>query len=927
MTTRSTAGVILRGTASLAGILLILLALPAALVALGGNPLPSTAPSFDAVVGALSRPDDGTLLVGILTILGWLVWATLAVSFLVEIPAAIRGIPAPRLPGLSWQQGQVAAMTGAVAAMIALAGTGSATTASASVDPAVSTTPVSATQSSLNDAASGTITTSTREKTMTVKSGDSLWAIAEAELGDGERYPEIVAASKGTVQPDGQQLEDSTDIRPGWQLTIPDTREGSATTDRSPGGAQARLPSSSSSSSQAGSDTAKDQRVAADREMAHRFARGGSGSPAPVATGAPITSHAPDDAETEPDDSFASTQMAAAGLGSLTCGGVLTLVARRRRRQQQLRRPGWRIALPTGRPAQLEGRLNEESDPSAGQALDIALRDLATRCGPALPSLRAARLSTESIEVYVVEEDLEPPLPWRSAGNGTWVLERSDQPAPDDAGAAPTPWPALVSVGHDEDEAQILLNLEQIGSLGLAGTRDVVSAVLTGIAVDLLTAATKGTRVSLVGAMPDLVEAVDEERFHYASDLDGVLDRLETHGPQGHEVVVSAIPMRPWQAKRWRAMTASVSVGALGLVVPGNAGTDWSLAVDAGEPGPMAVLHPVGMTLHAHHLTNAGYQDLLDLLRTTWAPDVPGTIPVGADQTLTLQTLPRAGGSALTDSAPPEETTSLSQLAGTESPVLRVLGRVEVTGAHGRSPEDATTATELVTLLALHPGSDDAGLAQVMAQEPDDDIEAVLGSARRWLGTNTDGAPRVLSGPEGHRLHDVVLDWDQLRALVGRSLAHTPPRSLRAALSLVTAAPLDDAPAGRYEWARRDRYELSATIADIAHELADRCLRHGDPDAAAWAAQKGWSPSPSARHSGATPSTPHGRPTTPSTSAPSSPTPENTYPRPPPSWTPRPGEQRQHQQEQTNELPQHHRARGRHSRPRRSYHTATRRAS
>ena len=106
--------VLLRGLVSLVGIVLILVGLPVALIVLGGNPLPAEVPSLGEMVDALTRPDDGTLLIAIITVVGWLVWATLAMSFLVEIPAAIRGVPAPRLPGLSWQQGRAAAMTGKI---------------------------------------------------------------------------------------------------------------------------------------------------------------------------------------------------------------------------------------------------------------------------------------------------------------------------------------------------------------------------------------------------------------------------------------------------------------------------------------------------------------------------------------------------------------------------------------------------------------------------------------------------------------------------------------------------------------------------------------------------------------------------------------------------------------------------------------------
>jgi DNA-binding SARP family transcriptional activator len=55
----------------------------------------------------------------------------------------------------------------------------------------------------------------------TVQEGDSLWRIADRELGDGHRWREIFAVNQGRRMSDGQLLTDGGLILPGWQLLLP----------------------------------------------------------------------------------------------------------------------------------------------------------------------------------------------------------------------------------------------------------------------------------------------------------------------------------------------------------------------------------------------------------------------------------------------------------------------------------------------------------------------------------------------------------------------------------------------------------------------------------------------------------------------------------------------------------------------------------
>lgn len=800
-TSRTT--VLARGLASLLGIVLILVGLPLALIVLGGNPLPSQVPSLEEIGGALTRPDDGTLLIGIVTVTGWLVWASLTLSFLVEIPAAIRGVPAPRLPGLSWQQGRAAAMTGAVAAMLAV---GTPAVAQADPGPVVR--------------ASATVPAAQPEpepvQTVTVRAGETLWGIAERELGDGHRYPELVEASAHVVQPDGGRLRAGDTIRPGWQVVVPQTvvaghAEGEAA---QPSPAQADLEQQMSGAAPPRHDAGPSP-VRAQPAADLRGGSEGSADAAPVAGTA----------------STATT----VGLGVIACAGALALVRSRRRRQRRTRPPGWRLVVPSTAASRALARLEAEGDEAAPRDLYAALADLARRCAPgALPSLRAARLSAETIEVYVVEEDLTVPHPWVPAGGGTWVLDRSGAPA--GAGDGSSPWPCLVTLGQDDDGGHIFINLEQIGALQLAGSGPDVDAVLAAIAIDLATSAHDRPQVSLVGAGADLVEALGVPGVTYTPDVGEVLDRWEGSARSGSpHVLLVGTDLSAAEVQRLRALRSQAPAGALAVVSRSEGLSQWSLTVDASGGTLAGILDPTGMMVRPPLLARPDYMDLLELLRSTSHEPVPGP---GWSQgarvdPLTLQTLPRK---SLARPAGPadEETTSLAQFTNKNSRI-RVLGRVEVTGT-GPLPEDEALATELAALIALHPGSDLAGVAHLLGL-PEHDVHGALRQTQQWMHPLTGGEAK--GGALHLQLEDVSVDWQHLRMLVGTTLADADSPRVREALTLVTGQPFDATPEGRYSWAIADRWEICAAVADIAHELAQRCLRAGDPAGASWAARKG----------------------------------------------------------------------------------------
>src|SRR5215510_7073508 len=100
--------------AALIAILVMLSAVPYALYALGGNPLPDHVPDWSRLGELLTTRDDGSLFLAAITWAGWLGWASFALPILVEIPFQLARRRPPHLFGLAWQQRRAAALVAAV---------------------------------------------------------------------------------------------------------------------------------------------------------------------------------------------------------------------------------------------------------------------------------------------------------------------------------------------------------------------------------------------------------------------------------------------------------------------------------------------------------------------------------------------------------------------------------------------------------------------------------------------------------------------------------------------------------------------------------------------------------------------------------------------------------------------------------------------
>ena len=187
-----------------------------------GNPVPRHIPSLAQASQWLTsgRFDIHTALAVVVHIL-WGCWAVFVAQVLVQVPGIVADVvrvlrhrePLRRDalggPGGTLVRALVAAFT--IALIAPRSAVPQAAAKASGFISAASARPV----------ASGPVLPGSREGTHTVQQGESLWGIAEEELGAGAMWPTIYEASVGREQPDGRRLTDPGLIEPGWTLTVP----------------------------------------------------------------------------------------------------------------------------------------------------------------------------------------------------------------------------------------------------------------------------------------------------------------------------------------------------------------------------------------------------------------------------------------------------------------------------------------------------------------------------------------------------------------------------------------------------------------------------------------------------------------------------------------------------------------------------------
>ena len=532
----------LKGLGALLVLLLLMVGIPAALILFAGNPIPTMPELQQALTGV---DFGGTFLLGtILPLIGWGFWASFVFSVLVEARAALNNVTAPQLAGLRPQQALAGALVAAVLAIgagtPATAMTAQPSTNGSSISTQLEDTQLEDTPSQPTDQADA--------RQYTIQTGDTLWGVAEKKLGDGSRWSELAEGLKNRPQADGTTMSDPNLIYAGWTVELPGDQTASSGQRTAPTDQATDQPDVASEATASESAPATEQAPASEQapatppasvpgEVVPQSER--EQSPAPDQEASPVPGAAFVVAPDQPASDRAEAETAQpeqvewstlGGIGAFAAAGLLGVLGARRAMQRRRRRPGQQVPMPEAEHAQIEAQLKVVAEAEQADELDVVQRWLARwaqQSGTTLPELFLVRVSAQEIALYLMGPAQLPAPFVAAAEDGTvWTLQSGAIEL--DADLPSAPWPGLVTVGQDDTDAQVLLDLERLGTLGIEGDPQLAPQVLDAMAVELATAAwSENVQVTLVGVAPGLASVVGGDRVRQIDDLDHLIRLLQ----------------------------------------------------------------------------------------------------------------------------------------------------------------------------------------------------------------------------------------------------------------------------------------------------------------------------------------------------------------------------------------------------------------
>ncbi len=593
-----------------------------------------------------------------------------------------------------------------------------------------------------------------------VDEGETLWSIAEDELGDASRWPEIYEANEGRTFDDGRQLSDPDMIQPGWNLDLPTDRaltddDAGAVSEQSeapavivesdaPADAEfvddveqhdppapsqrdnawvsttAMQPVSADDAADGATDEAVER--AADRptdetrpdSTADRAASDGPTEPAVAAP--PVTPSDRSEAGTDAEPDESAVELLTLERAAMLSAGVLTLLAVLRRRRMRQAPSNSRLPEPRPEVVRAERALRTIDAGDRFARVDIAIRAAAMPLVDQRARVLAAAVGPDGDVELWASTGCELDAPWETGAEPhRWLLPAStpiELLAPE-ARRVGAPCPTLVQLGTCDDGRDLYVDLEALEAIEVGGPGAAADAIVAAVAATLAASVlAEVTTLVGVGVADDAFLGHRNHRparsvqaaFSTAADAIGSTARAERS--------TFDLRARVTSGETWEPAVVLAGAAA-GTVTPPDNRT--GLAVVSASPihGPSSrlapeagswVLRPLGVRLSPIGLSA---DDVAALAAVVDVAEPEPIIELDDDRTMAPQDFDESAPIGIAEPSSDEgavpEAGEPAVAPLEHALVVRLLGPVSVESTDGREVEFERSKTkELIAWLATH---------------------------------------------------------------------------------------------------------------------------------------------------------------------------------------------------------------------------------
>jgi MYXO-CTERM domain-containing protein len=373
--------------------------------------------------------------------------------------------------------------------------------------------------------------------TYTVEPGDTLWDIADEQLGDATSWPQIWELNNGDDMGGGHTFDNPHLILSGWELDLtepvgqptiePPTQQLSEasverTVDASidnrplplsppatPDSTPAITPTTASTTTTASTSTTANTSTTTTTTTTTTPAQSGEAGANGPSTEAPAP-QAPSPIRIEH--------------AALVAAGLLALVGVRRRQRLRAAMPRHRVPEPRVEAALTERRLRTIDAGERMLRADVACRAAARSLLDSGSQIGWVAVSPDGVLSLRLTAPATLPLPWTGGGQ-SWRLgaEVPIEILGEAARQVGQPCVALVQLGVTTGGDELLVDLEACGVLAIAAGADQADQVVTAVAAAL--ASSLFAEVAhLVGVSLPVTALLDHRNAHIAGTADAALE-------------------------------------------------------------------------------------------------------------------------------------------------------------------------------------------------------------------------------------------------------------------------------------------------------------------------------------------------------------------------------------------------------------------